>query len=129
MLHDPKRWTMPQVKPPMIEPWRQELLDAAERIRQRGWCQRQFSDLDGRVCAIGSIANFNANGTIDQLNPCTNLISAAGKTAIIKLSKYLLNGRSQSFREWPGAIISIWNDEPGRTAEEVIAAFEGAARS
>ena len=79
------------------------LLEAAGMIRARGWCQGEFFDADGRVCAMGAI--HRAAGWHEAL--------------IVAAERHL---RSVVGRDVPG-----WNDAGGRKADEVIAALEKAA--
>lgn len=80
----------------------QVLLAAAEELRTHGWCQSDFADGAGRHCTPGAI-NVVAQGV--------NTYAA---------SELL---RNHLEIDW----IDDWNDTPGRTADEVIAALEAAA--
>lgn len=90
-----------------VEPWRKALLDAAQYIRDHGWCQNELRNLSGNVCMVGSILFSN-------LQQCRNEIDPAKSRVMAHL------GNSS---------ISRWNDTPGRTKEEVIAVMETVARS
>jgi hypothetical protein len=97
-LYDPKEAeTKPEVQ---LEPWRQHLLDAAQYIREHGWCQRTIRDEEGRVCLIGALQSVEG---------WENSVAPTMLRRII-------------------SCIPSWNNAPGRTKEEVIAALEGAAR-
>ena len=110
MPFDAENFTTTEVE---LEPWRRVLLDAAQYIREHGWCQNTVSTKDGRVCAVGAIgaayeAAFHDKG-------CGIAI-----TAMEHLDRHLsISG------PWS---IPKWNDAPGRTAEDVVAAMEEAAR-
>lgn len=84
----------------------QILRDAAELIRRDGLCKGSYSDIAGRRCAIGAL--MAASGTGQKPYMCA-------RTA---LGTFLGNHS-----------ISAWNDEPERTADEVISALESAAAS
>lgn len=84
-----------------------QLLKAAQIIRERGWCQRVGREADGRVCALGAIAEATRH-TIVEVIMCSPVAA--------RLRKHI-----------SGRTISDWNDEPGRTAGDVIAALETAA--
>ena len=88
--------------PSQFEPWRQLLLNAADYIEIYGWCQNQRS-LDGRVCAIGAIEAVAYGQSKD-----------AARRALI---------------EYLGECIVVWNDAPGQTEVEVVAAMRDCARS
>jgi hypothetical protein len=86
-----------QPVPVELVPWRKGLLAAADYIEQHGWCQH-IGKINGHVCA--SVA-LNMVG-------CPNM-SWLALTHLV--------GRS----------IPRWNDAPGRTKEEVVAAMRKAA--
>lgn len=101
-----------------------DILDAAANvIRENGWWQTFYYDLgadmplrDRPCCARGAI-NLAANGR----HP--GRLSNAGQDALGALERYLNIGG-----EYPDSVAD-WNDAPDRTAEQVIAALEGAARA
>jgi hypothetical protein len=92
MLHDPK-WD--------LKPHQKVLLNAAQYIRDHGWCQHVASDGQGRVCLTGALYH-NARG-LDYMD-ATYAIYALIKTSLKE-----------------------WNDTPGRAEQEVIAVLEKAA--
>lgn len=98
----------PVVEAP-VEPWRQHLLGAAQVLRDRGWTQRfAVHPLSNAVCAAQAIRM--AVGSSESGFPY-----------------HLAIGKFVGFTGCP--TVPGWNDQPGRTAEQVIAALEGAARS
>ncbi len=86
--------------PVRLEPWRQRLLNAANYIEACGWCQYQSSNGD-KVCASMAITCGEWNGDVLRA--------------------------TEEFRRVIGKNIPVWNDMPGRTKEEVIAALRKAA--
>ncbi len=117
MLYDPKR----DQKIRYVEPWRNVLLDAAEIVRERGLAKYDLEDANGHVCIHGAI-RLAAYGYVDghgrigskEIEPCQALCDYLRQT-----------GAENVF----GIGAANWNNEPNRTADEVIAALEGAARS
>lgn len=103
-----------------------DVLDrAADIIERNGWWRKSYYDFGAvgskpkcelACCARGAI-NLAANGrTPDRL-------SNLGEDALHALERYLgISG------EHPDSVAD-WNDEPGRTVEEVIAALRGAAKA
>lgn len=83
---------------------KQVLEAAANRIERLGWCQRRNGVKygDGPNCAVGAMI---AVSTISDARP-----------AQIRVENFLGVPR-----------LMEWNDAPGRTAEEVIAALRAAA--
>lgn len=78
-----------------------EVLRAAKkRLVERGWCQGTFEDGEGRCCSIGAINRASP--------PC-------GQWPALL-----------SFGDVVGGSVFVWNDAPGRTLEEVLAAFDKA---
>ena len=97
-----------------LEPWRVVLLEAAQYIREHGWCQGTISTDDGRVCAIGALsaayeAAFHHRGC------------EIATTAMEHLDATLA-------RKGHLPDIVKFNDAPGRTAEDVALAMEECAR-
>lgn len=83
---------------------------AAERIRTGGWCQGRLGDCDGPVCALGAIKVAMGGHPLGALGD-------TGRAAL------------KAVNETVGAdSLVLWNDAPGRTAEQVIEAFEATAR-
>lgn len=87
----------------------QILRAAAARVRQ-GWCQGSMVDGFGNVCAVGAI---------DIVTPNTLADACVRFDVLTQLQ--LVIGYSGC------AAVAEWNDEPGRTAEEVALAMEQAA--
>jgi hypothetical protein len=99
MLHDPQWQVRHQAK--------QVLLDAARYIETHGWCQGALQH-KGRVCIFGAI---NAAGGHSDM--------AASRTVVEMLR------RATHTPAWSN--IAAWNDTPGRTKAQVIAALKRAA--
>ena len=106
-----------------------DVLDEAARIlRRNGWHQGFYYDrskkTDGtrfdqcRVCARGAI-NLASDGPPDN-----DALPGAAEAADALLEWLYLSNRL-------GDALSVadWNDKPGRTVDEVLAALEGAARA
>ena len=82
-------------------------------IGQRGWCQRDIEDDDGRVCLVGALrlacgipATPNWWG---ELKPLAELVDVVGRAV-----------GSRGNLGW-------WNDRPDRTAGQVVAMLGSAA--
>ncbi len=104
MLYN-KEWEKPAVK---LEPWQEHLLAAAQYIRDHGWCQRASYEWNNSACVMGALNSTKLPGMRNH-----------GATA----TKFAL------FLGLPGnSFVAAWNDAPGRTKEEVIAALEAAAK-
>lgn len=76
---------------------RQDILNAADYIREHGWCQGTMMSLGGQVCIFGAL---------------TAVLGGRMLSARAFLDKAL------------GMPAHWWNDAPGRTKEEVIAKLE-----
>jgi hypothetical protein len=97
MLFDPK-WEQRVA----IEPWRQELLDAADYIETHGWC-RGMARMGSAVCAIEALVQVASN--LDEPH------------AWMRLAEHLQVGS-----------VADWNDRPGQTKANVVATMRAAAR-
>lgn len=98
------------------EPWPEPdrcgriLLEAANAIRTYGWVQNAFGDTERGFCAAGAIEfAVLSRGRTD--------FADRRNSAAVRLSRTI----PHFFR------VPNWNDEPGRTKEQVIAALEDAA--
>lgn len=83
------------------------LEQGAELIAQRGLAKGVYEDLDGRLCFLGALREalvMDVPHRVSwEMQGTTAYVDAHGAAA-----KYL------------GTAASKWNDEPGRTAEEVV---------
>ncbi len=104
MLYD-KKWD--KELEVQTEPWRKLLNDAADYIEEHGWCQGELRDEMGQVCILGAIASIPDP---EDWEPRSVALKAL---------------RAITGSPFP----DNWNDAPGRTKEEVIAAFRNAARA
>jgi hypothetical protein len=97
---------------------REVLLAAADHIERFGWQQRYFGTPGKPCCLLGAISVAAGNRAGGH---AVNSSSAdAERAADRRIMQYL--------RSTHRAIdLVTWNDSPGRTAEEVIAALRGAA--
>jgi hypothetical protein len=74
-----------------------QLLAAADLLRERGWCQNQFMDDDGRICLMSALSIVPASArVIMMVHLVTNDATA-------------------------------WNDMEGRTKDDVLNLLEGLA--
>ncbi len=94
-----------------LAPERRVLLKAADILREHGWCQGTIRDRQGRRCAVGAIL-------MADLMVGAAFALPRSPYADLAMRKML-----------PDQGVSTWNDEPGRTVEEVIEAMERAALS
>lgn len=97
-----------------LQAWQKVLLDAADIIETRGWCQNHYGDEDDGFCAIGAMqraVGYRA-GSIGGAVPMSLTV------AYEKLQLSLKIGRR----------VSSWNDASNRTKEEVIQALREAAQ-
>lgn len=126
MSYEPSKLFIEPVVEAPTEAWRKALMDAADVIRKRGWCQK-FHDGE-RVCAVGALhVAFGSTPTLRVLPNGTSIpvfepswpdgcdVAADHVKAVLHLG------------EWES--LPDWNDAPERTADEVISALEAAARS
>ena len=85
---------------PALAPWQKTLVDAADLIEKQGWCQHKYSD-QGRSCTMGAMTSMHH---FDIVKARENLSAVIGTSDI-----------------------TMWNDAPERTAEEVVNALRKAA--
>lgn len=97
------------------------LIAAAMLIERDGWCQGKAMSADGRRCITGAIYMVGRRESA-FLSPDYFKFRAEGDLAMAWLDRWLDD-------RWSGfAGIVGWNDETGRTKEEVLALLELAAR-
>ena len=102
-----------------------DLRAAADLIERDGWTQGRYH-LDGCHCALGAIATAITGDP--QADPDEGIFAADADGDMKMWTRW---GRATRVLRWqidgPGAAISEWNDEHGRTAEEVVAKMREAA--
>ena len=86
----------------------QILLDAANLLEERGWCQDEFQNKQGQMCMLGAMRVALWDKVIYPAHPAYGL--ACDATG--------MNGMK----------IAEWNDTPGRTQQEVISKLREAAQ-
>jgi hypothetical protein len=117
MLYDPK-WE--QKAKTQAEPWRATLLRAADLIREHGLAKYTQQDSEGRMCLHGAISIAATGKPFCELDaPIYCEASAAVRRHLLAL------GVSRDLIGNDGC--AQWNNKPERTADQVIAALEGAA--
>lgn len=88
-----------------------EMLAAVARlIESHGWCQGRYSDEDGRLCVLGAFRRLPGGQQVGAL-------SAALEAVYLEVEGETEDGQ-----------VGTWNDQPGRTKEEVIAMVQNAKR-
>lgn len=113
MLYDPK-WEA-KTETAMV------LLHAAELVRERGLAKHRQVEEDGSVCLHGAISIAAAG------KPWTSASSnSLHCKAALAVHKYLRSQGVDSLYSTPTGS-AFWNNQYERTANEVIAALEGAA--
>lgn len=82
---------------------------AAKYLEEHGWTQDVFVTYDGCACAVGAIRLAAGGGRHedDETHIQTNYLSSTATAAVSK-------------RLAPVSSLLSWNDEPDRTADEVI---------
>ncbi len=88
------------------------LWKAADIIVEKGWCQGTASNKEGNVCAIGALtwATYELFGPGGLAEDC----------------KYYLPAVNRLCMKINDSSIPCWNDAPGRTKQEVVAALRSA---
>lgn len=95
------------------------LREAADYIREHGWCQDSLSSPSGRVCAIGAIKSVTMPDIRD------GWADDARHTTVV-FGRFVY--RRYNDVDWSGfGHVPDWNDTPGRTKEEVISALNDCA--
>ncbi len=86
------------------------LVNARNKIAEHGWCQGKTKNEVGCYCIVGSIIYAGL-----EINPKI--------TSVIHETDFVLQVNKIDERTYS---LAKWNDEPGRTKEEVIAALDKA---
>jgi hypothetical protein len=90
------------------------------------WCQNALANYRGAHCAIGAISKFQETPIVHS--------SAYGEPVVEALAAAVPNCWRETMRlrgergSAPGLPVFSFNDEPGRTREDVIALFDYAIR-
>lgn len=115
-LEDKARGYAP-TESPTLEPWRQELLDAAKRIEERGWCQDTDCDEHGRVCIVGALLDTRR----------IHRLGLAGNHHFKSYKSHVVVSEAIKRLEHVCGNVPGWNDTKGRTKEHVIAMLKHVA--
>ena len=78
------------------------LRKSGDVLRERGWCQGEFDNLSGQRCALGAIRDFVGNEWVQVAIPLEVVVGVYPRS------------------------VAPWNDVPGRTVDEVLAAMDAA---
>lgn len=102
------------------------LTEAREYLITDGWVQKTFSDDDNkRVCAIGAIRKAVVIEQVDAEKMLLRALEVIDPGAIQRSAPVpLLPNELVPLSIWES--IARWNDQPGRTKEEVIALYDQA---
>lgn len=102
-----------------LEPWRLNLLKAADYMEVHGHCKHELWNKEGAVCLVGALYITNAM-KVD-----------VGDSAAARVGRYLKpdlefsGGMFDHSRAVTAAV--CWNNAPERTGEEVVAAMRATA--
>ena len=94
-----------------------DLRAAADVLERDGWTQGDYHASDGCHCVVGAIEV--ATGYWTSSRPQHDLSVTARRETAVDVFEAVL--------ESPADTVFDWNDAPGRTAAEVIAALRAAA--
>lgn len=90
-----------------------DLIDKAhDELLHSGWCQGNFSNNDGTVCAVGAL------GLAVGVHPACGLLDSKVKTALEAVATTIRPNYGSA-----SGVVMGWNDLPGRTEDEVFDAF------
>ena len=94
-----------------------DALDAAhDYLLVNGWIQHSMYDSEGKsVCAVGGIYKATGNRPLFTRT-----------VALSALHTYLALEAGEDPGRWPG--IALWNDEDGRTIDDVLDSYRHAAK-
>lgn len=73
----------------------------SQLLREKGWCQGVGTDAQGQMCIMGCLLKASGHDAIQAVKLANKLRSSLDHLSLVR-----------------------WNDAPGRTKEEVIAALE-----
>ncbi len=91
--------------PAKLEPWRQMLLNAAKDLEQNGWCQRVLHNRKDEKCILGALGLAWVYMSRDDGMP---------------LGQSHYRWAECSLTAAMGEPVPLWNDQPGRTKDEVL---------
>src|SRR4029077_20458554 len=86
------------------------LIEGRQRIEDGGWTQKSYKSSVDSVCMLGAIEIGSSVAHVRKLDAVVRLAKAIGCPD----TKY------------PSYEVVVWNDQPGRTHDEVLAAFDRA---
>ena len=105
----------------MSEQIRQDLEATYTYLEAKGWCQRTGMERDGRVCLEGALA-YVTMGEVSMWG-ATKMHSRRHCLALSALRNSLNLEPdpfcSINYQLWDGISLWKWNDQPGRTVQDV----------
>ena len=110
--------TIEELVPPLRAPLPSELLE-------RGWCPYVVSDDEGRICAMGAINQW-AYGHVHLGLNGKGLPGWEDRRTRLATSLSRVTGGHRVAVQGVGGVVADWNDAPGRTQAEVVAAMRRA---
>ena len=125
----------PQVKE--TEMWRQQLLDAADRLEVNGWCKGMMYDHRGRSCALGALwLTLRRHDCRDDNSfPDVVGVTVYMPRPLVELAARVECYLARTYKGHkhlhltPGFNIARWNDAKHRTKKQVLRALREAARA
>jgi len=96
-----------------------DLRAAAEVLRRDGWIQGTYGVIGGPSCAAGAVMQ-----TVADSGRWIGMSIEERQRYRVVMDRLSLTVIGQKTRD---DLVALWNDAPGRTADEVIAALEAAA--
>ena len=99
------------------------LLDAAEFLEEKDWCQGAFA----RNSSYESVSIYN----LDACKFClAGAVMVSTRAVVVSPGVHrgsILNAAYEKIENLIASNVTVWNDKPGRTKEEVINALRKAA--
>jgi hypothetical protein len=109
-----------------LEPWRRQLLEAADVIRQQGLAKGELLNEDG-YCSMGALNKVvNGSSRYHYLQEGSSFrdVILSNQEATEKFADFLHLDREEMHA---ASAVAVWNNAKERTAEEVISAMEACA--
>lgn len=91
---------------------------AATLIRRHGWCQNSHKDECGRL-SLGQALYTASDSLTDE---------GAGRDRRVVMRQFAARGALLAHTNVDDRALTLWQDRPGRTAEEVFYILEGTVR-
>jgi len=104
-----------------------DILTVARDRVAHGWCQHTSNDAEGNVCAGNAIARARQS-VLGDWDACIGPVRERKVAIWTRATHFFMDAVRELWPDHQYCDIPAWNDDPERTQEEVLDAFDRALK-